>query len=94
MCKYINVSDSKCENLLIKDTNLTNGVFRNLKIKNWNLIDSDFTSSEFFKTKLSGVDFSECIIVGISVDFDSIKGMIVNEEEALALSTLLGIKIK
>ena len=28
------------------------------------------------------------------IDLESLKGMIVNEEEALALSTLLGLKIK
>lgn len=94
MCKYINLSNSKCHNIIIKESNLEKGIFRSLDIKNWILDESDFTGAEFFKTKLKDIDFSNCTILGINIDLDSIKGMVVNEEQAMLLSVLLGIKIK
>ena len=54
----------------------------------------NFQKSQFFKTKLNKIDFTTCNISGITVDINDLKGMIVNEYQALELSNLLGIIIR
>ena len=50
--------------------------------------------TEFFQTKLKGLDFSSCDIKDIRVPIEVLKGLTVSYEQALGLSLLLGIKIK
>lgn len=47
-----------------------------------------------FRTNLKGIDFSTCNIDGIVVDREDLKGVIVNQFQAVELSKLLGIIIK
>ena len=49
---------------------------------------------EFFQTKLKDIDVSNCQISDLRVPVESLKGLIVNYDQALSLSLLLGIKIK
>ena len=45
------------------------------------------------ETKLSGIDFSTCDIEGIKLDNKGIKGIMVNQFQAIDLARLLGIVI-
>ena len=45
------------------------------------------------RTKLSGIDFSTCNIEGIKRDEKGIKGIMVNQFQAIDLARLLGIEI-
>jgi hypothetical protein len=45
-------------------------------------------------TSLKGLDFSNCIIDRIGVRGDDIRGMIVNDSQALMLISLFGIVVK
>ena len=50
--------------------------------------------SEIFRTSLELIDFSSSSINNILIDSYSLKGLTVNETQALSLSKLLGIIIK
>ena len=64
------------------------------KLKNTIFNKIDFTNSQIFNTNLNKIDFSNCNIEGIIIGREDLKGMIVNEFQALELSKLLGIIIK
>lgn len=73
---------------------MQNSSISEAKLKNIKLEDNDFLNSQFFKTNLSNIDFTTCNIEGIIVDIKDVKGMIVNEIQAISLAKLLGIIIK
>ena len=56
--------------------------------------ENDFENSQLFRTNLKNIDFRTCNIGGIIVGLEDIKGMIVNNMQAIQLSKLLGIVIK
>ena len=47
-----------------------------------------------FRTNLKGIDFSTSNIDGIIIDKEDLKGLIVNQFQAVELSKLLGIVVK
>lgn len=93
-CDYINFSDSKMKHFIIQDTVVKDGRFVSVKFNDINFNNVDFSNSEFLNTKLQGIDFSNCNINNISVSSNDIKGIIVNETQAIMLVSLLGIIIK
>ena len=93
-CDYINFSDSKMKHFMIQDTVVKEGRFVSVKLNDINFNNVDFSNCEFLNTKLQGIDFSNCDINNISVSSNDIKGIIVNETQAIMLVSLLGIIIK
>lgn len=93
-CDYINFSDSKMKHFMIQDTVVKEGRFVSVKLNDINFNNVDFSNCEFLNTKLKGIDFSNCDINNISVSSNDIKGIIVNETQAIMLVSLLGIIIK
>ena len=73
---------------------MQNSSISETKFKNVKFIENNLTNSQLFKTKLKEVDFTSCNIEGITVGLEDVKGMIVNDMQALELSKLLGIIIK
>ena len=63
---------------------------KKIKIK-----ECKFILTNFFNTKLAGIDFSTSNIEGIilSNNFKELKGIKANEIQAIELAKLLGIKI-
>lgn len=58
-------------------------------------IDScDFTGAEFYAATMKGLDFSTSRIDGILVSANDLRGVIVNEEQAVACAKLFGIVVK
>ena len=45
------------------------------------------------QTKLSGIDFSTCDITSIKIEDKSIRGIKVNQFQAIELASLLGIEV-
>lgn len=95
-CKgdYVNISDSKIERLeivlsLFKESRFINNSFKDIVFDKVN-----FKGSEFLSNKLEGIDFSSCNISEISISSYDVKGMIVNDEQALMLISLFGIVVK
>ena len=57
-------------------------------------IDTNLYKAQLFRTNLKDIDFRTCNIEGIIVGQEDLKGMIVNDFQAVELSKLLGIIIK
>lgn len=49
---------------------------------------------QFFKTPLNKIDLSKCKIEGIGIALEDIKGVIIDQIQAIDLLYLLGVKIK
>lgn len=64
-----------------------------LRLKDVWVTKVNFYKGEFLNTKLEGLDLSDCDIQEIAVSPNDIAGVIVNEEQALMLVSLLGIII-
>ena len=93
LCKYLNIVDTKTKELTIKESDFTESSFFNVELPKIILENNNFKSSEFMQTKLSGIDFSTCNIEGIKRDEKGIKGIMVNQFQAIDLARLLGIEI-
>ena len=89
-----NFSGSNIKNCIFKDCDCSSSRFVTTKFKDVEFNNMNFNESEFFHTSLNKLDFSNSEIYGISITPDCLKGIIVNEYQALSLSKLLGIIIK
>lgn len=92
--QYANFSSSKMKDSSFIQNVLKDSGFTMCKVNNLELDDCDFSRAEFYDTKLDGLDFSTSDITDITLDINRMKGIILNEEQALACAKLLGIKIK
>jgi uncharacterized protein YjbI with pentapeptide repeats len=68
--------------------NLTSVDFKNTEIYNCNFLECNFS-----KTKLHKLDFSNSEISGIIIFTEDLKGVIMNESQALDFVKILGIRI-
>lgn len=91
---YVNLSMASIKNTLFKNTGLRNGYLQENKVKNIIFKNTDLTQTQFFKTSLQEIDFSDSIIEGIAVSIEDIKGAIINQFQAVDLLYLLGVKVK
>lgn len=59
-------------------------------------VDCDLTRTSFVRTPLAGIDLSSCRIGGFTVssDYHELKGLIIDESQALDLIGYPGIRIK
>jgi uncharacterized protein YjbI with pentapeptide repeats len=73
---------------------LSDASFNEVKWTNLEFIKSNLERCEFQKTKLKNLDVTGCVITNIGVDINNLKGLIVDTNQALILSTILGITIK
>ena len=89
-----NFSASHLKNCRFIESDASESRFVQTSFKNIEINHMNFNEAEFFHTSLKQLDFSTSEIYGISVTPESLKGIIVNEYQALALSKLLGIIIK
>ena len=76
------------------ETKLDYFVLSQCKVDKIKFEDSSLMASTLVGTKLCGIDFRTSIIEGIIVKVEDIKGMIVNEWQALDLAKLLELDIK
>ena len=63
-------------------------------MKNINFEKVDLTQAQFFKTSLKNIDLSDSIIEGIAISIEDIKGVTINQFQAVDLMYLIGVKIK
>jgi len=79
------VTDCDCKQSFFSEAVLKKPTFKNV----------NFTSTDFFKTKLKGIDLSDCIITNIMVSdtFSELAGMKVNVYQAAELAALLKVQI-
>lgn len=95
-CTYANFDESSFRNIILNECDMAFAEITQCKLKGFYLKDNRFNGTSFYKTLLNGIDFSDCQLAGIRISssFSEIKGAVVNELQALELSSLLGIKIK
>ncbi len=91
---YANFSGSNLKNITFSNCILKESSFNNLKWKKITFESCDLTNSEFYNTIMRDIDFTTSTITNIKININNLKGLIVNYEQALVLSLLLGIKIK
>ena len=92
--EYANFFNTNLEETIFDKCDLTESIFSESKIKNVYYENCKLVQAQFFKTSLNGVDLSTCKISGILTRIEDIKGLIVNNFQAIELSNLLGIIIK
>ena len=81
LCKWKEVS--------FKNASLSSNTQSDVRIER-----CSFEQCELFNTKLKGMDFSDSDISGISVGIQDVNGAVMNEEQAAACVSLLGIIVK
>lgn len=92
--QYANFNSSKMKDCVLKDNVLVESGFSMCKLNELEIDSCDFSRAEFYDTRLKGLDFSTSEISGIILDINTLKGIIVNEEQAIACAKLLGIIVK
>ena len=80
---------------IFENVKMTSATITNLSFDDLILNEVDLSESEFYKTSLSGLDLTNSTINGIVLEsMDLLRGVIVNELQALDFINLLGIIIK
>ena len=94
--RYANLTQSKFKVCNMVKSDLSESFFAQCSLEHFTVDNCNFTSAEFFKTKLSGIDFTTSNILGISVseDYAELKGMIVDLYQGAELVKLLGVVVK
>lgn len=79
----------------ISKTNAKKITFQRIQFLKCRLPDNDFEGADFFKTKLKGIDLSDCMISGLMVSdtYAELAGVKVNIYQAAELAKLLKIQI-
>ena len=90
-----NFSEAKLQGCSITESDLTETFFSNCRLKKIRLSKNRFVRTEFFKTKLNGIDFSDSVLEGVTISADAgeLKGAKVNLYQAAELARMLGIVI-
>ena len=91
---YSNFNISTLRDCEIKESDFNNSEFEDVTFNKLIIKEDYFIGTRFFKTKLEGIDFTDCEIEGISAEINDVKGMIVNHIQAVEVSKLLGIVVK
>ena len=85
--------DTKTKELTIENSDFTESNFYNVELPKAIIENNNFHQSEFIQTLLYGLNFTTNNINGIKTDNQSLKGIQVNQFQAIELASLLGIDI-
>ena len=91
---YNNFCNANFKETTFKDNKMLKVGFNETIFSKTTFENCALDGAEIFKTSLELIDFSNSTINNILIDQYSLKGLIVNENQALSLSKLLGIVIK
>ncbi len=105
---HCSLEDILFENCIFRYTTFSSSVFKNvafhscqmeeirffeLKLKDIEFDSCSILQMENIATPLKDIDLSSCTIMGGAFHPNDLKGLIVNEEQALSFATLLGLRI-
>lgn len=92
---YANFSGSLWDRSKITESVLKHAFLSEAKFKKLSLDRADLTHTDLFKTPLKGVDFSTCVIDGITLSdsYAELRGAKVSAEQAIDLAMLLGVQV-
>lgn len=89
-----NFSESNLDHVKFMNSEVSRSAFIGCKFKDLISENIDFSESDFNETSLDNCDFSSCTLNDINVSLVLIKGLTLNESQALSFTQLLGIKIR
>ncbi len=92
--RYTSFGGSHFKRVLLEQCVLVQAGFSSCRFEQMELHDDDFTEAEFVETKLKDMDFSDCMFQGIMISPEDLKGVTLNEEQALMCVRLLGVNVK
>lgn len=90
---YSNFTKTHIHDLLFQDCNLKEASLNEVAWTNLSFQNCSLMRAEFFKTSLKKIDFTSCQIEGVVLDLKHLKGLVVTSDQAILLSTLLGLTI-
>ena len=90
---YFNGACSSFKQCAFIQCDLSNSSFNDCEQQHLIFQECNLNQCEFHHTKMNCVDLSTSTIEGILLSLDTIKGMKVNQEQAISLVALLGIEI-
>lgn len=93
-CMLINLNATKWNRCEWNQSIFKDGSLGFVQLKNVNVLECDFSDCEINQTPLKGIDLSTSKINDIAILPENLKGVIVSEEQAIALASLLGIIVK
>ena len=93
---YANLSESKAQHVKFVSSALREASLDHMKAKSLAFEDADLTRAELFGTSLKGCDLSSSTIDGIRISdtFAELKGASVSLEQAPAVLSVLGVRVK
>ena len=94
IAKYVNFSGARFERVIFTNSEFLETTFLENKLKNVEFVKIDFSRSEIRNCDMAEVDFSSCILNDISIDLESMRGIIIDRFQAIDLVRLLGVKFK
>lgn len=92
-CSYIDLSRSNTKAVQFLECDMANAHISYSKLSAV-FKDCSLLGSNLFHTPLQGLNFTSCNIQGICVAIEDLKGVIVNSEQAVDLSILLGLVVE
>lgn len=95
-CKiqYANFSETEMKDCQMADSECTRTFFHRFTQKNLKLKNVDLSGCEFLESDLRELDISTCKINETTFQIKSVNGLTVNTDQAVALSTLMGLVVK
>ncbi len=93
--RYSAFDKSKINNLSARKTDFTETSFSEVSFKKIDTKECVIVKSNFFKTRLNGIDFSKDEFYSpiVSESFFELKGLKINQSQAVDLAVLLGVII-
>ncbi len=91
---YANFSSSKMKRCLFTQSNFEEGAFSMCKWSDVQFEECNMRKVELVDSPLKNMDFSSCQLDGFVVRLEDLKGVILNADQALACTALLGIRVK
>ncbi len=91
---YLNLNGSKLKRVTLKDMILEQAGMSMVEHSDISIENCNFTKSEWIDTKMDGLDLSDSQVDGIMVDPENLRGLTVNEEQAVAFAELLGLNVR
>ncbi|MHC5215817.1 pentapeptide repeat-containing protein [Enterococcus sp. LJL128] len=94
MLDYASFAASTLKVTHFEKNRLNQSDFTEVDWQHLKLTDCELTQSQWFHTKLNKLDLSENRFDAIAFSPESIRGLIINAEQALVIAGTLGVKIK
>lgn len=93
-CRYINFSSSVWRDSGFDSSLFDEEYFSDIRFEGMAVQKCSFAQTEWLHTPMAGLDMSDSVIDGISVTPQDLRGLTVNESQAVACVGLLGLNVK